>query len=202
MMKAFFLTAMAWAQEGAEHAAEHAAEAAHGAGEAAAHGGHEGIPWESIFVQSFNFFLLVALLAFLLRKTVKAHFAHRANDYKQMVERADAARREAEQGKKDIEARLNKLESGASDGLTRAKVEAADLKAKLQAEAKDLSQKIEAEAKRSAAVELEKAKDELRRELLDSALQASHLTLKTSLNANEQKRLQSEFVDKIGGVAQ
>lgn len=194
MMKVLFLTAMAWAQEGAEHAAEHGAEAAHGA--------HEGIPWQSIFVQSFNFFLLLALLAYLLRKTVKAHFAHRANDYKQMVERADAARREAEQGKKDIESRLNKLESGASDGLNRAKAEAAELKAKLQAEAKDLSQKIEVEAKRSAQVELEKAKDELRRELLDSALQASHLTLKTSLNANEQKRLQNEFVDKIGGVAQ
>jgi F-type H+-transporting ATPase subunit b len=193
MMKVIFLTAMAWAQEGAEHAAE----AAHGAGEAAAHGGHEGIPWDSIFVQSFNFLVLVALLVFLLRKTVKAHFQHRANDYKQMVERADAAKREAEQGKLAIKSRLDKLESGASEGLNRAKQEAAELRAKLQSEAKELSEKIEVEAKRSAQVELEKAKDELRRELLDSALQASHLTLKTSLNANEQSRLQKEFVEKI-----
>ncbi len=183
MIKLFLLNAMAFAED-----AHHAAAGAHDA---------HAIPWGAIFIQSFNFFLLIGLLAFLLRKTVKTHFAHRAKDYQELVSRAENAKREAERGHAEIKARLDKLEAGASEGLERARREAAEMKTKLQAEARELSEKVEAEAKRSAQVELEKAKDELRRELLDSALQASHLTLKTSLNPNEQSRLQKEFVEKI-----
>lgn len=191
MMKAFFLNTLAWAEEGAHQAAE----AGHGA---AAHGGgHEGIPWDSIFIQSFNFLLLVGLLIYLLRKTVKAHFTHRANDYQQMVARADAAKREAEQGKMEIKNRLDKLEAGASDSLNQARAEAAAMKVKLQAEAKALSAKVDEDAKRTTQVELDKAKDELRRELLESALQASSNTLRTGLSSGEQKRLQDEFAKKI-----
>lgn len=180
MTKLLILTAAAWAASGG-----HGAEGAH------------HIPWGSIGIQAFNFFLLIGLLGFVLRKTVKAHFAHRARDYQELVQRADAAKREAERGHLEIKARLEKLESGAEEGLRQAREEAATLKQRLQEEARVLSEKLEQEARRSAQAELDKAKDELRRELLESALQASSVTLKTSLGSAEQKRLQNEFVDKI-----
>lgn len=183
MMKLFFLSAMAWAADGGHH-------------------GPVAIPWMNIGVQVFNLVLLFSLLIYLLRKGVKTHFANRATDYQQLVQRAQAAKDEAERGRQEIQTRLNKLESGAEEGLAQARRDAAELKLKLQAEAKELSLKLEADAKRTTQVELEKAKDELRRELLESALQASSNTLRTSLSSGEQKRLQDEFATKIQVVGQ
>src|SRR5688572_16784627 len=97
MMKYLPLTlliaASAWAADG-------------GHGAAAGHADPHAIPWGSIGVQAFNFFLLVGLLVFMLRKTVKLHFEHRARDYKELVERAEVARKTAEAGHREIRERL------------------------------------------------------------------------------------------------
>ena len=194
IMKLILFLGTAWAEEGAHHASAAAHEAGHHAPVV--------IPWMNIGVQVFNLVLLFSLLIYLLRKGVKAHFAHRATDYQQLVQRAQTAKDEAERGRQEIQNRLNKLESGAEEGLAQARRDAAELKLKLQAEAKELSVKLEADAKRTTQVELEKAKDELRRELLESALQASSNTLRTSLSSGEQKRLQDAFAKKIQVVGQ
>jgi F0F1-type ATP synthase membrane subunit b/b' len=60
---------------------------------------------------------------------------------------------------------------------------------------------LEEEAKRTAAVELEKAKAELRHELLREALSKSSDSLGRSLDSNEQKKLQNEFAEKIQVVS-
>ena len=194
--------------EAVEHGAENAAAA--GAAEQnfqeaeathteVGHVGHEthGVPWASIGVQAFNFGLLLVFLGWILRKTIAAHFAHRARDYRQLVERAETARRAAEQGHREIKERLDKLEAGAAESLVRAKAEAEELKGRMIADAKGFSQKLEQEAQRSVQVELEKAKAELRRELLQQALKTSGENLKSKLGSSEQKKLQSEFVDKM-----
>lgn len=183
-MKLFLLMAMTWAQEhGAEGVAEH---------------GHEVvIPWNSLFVQSYNFILLGILLFFLLRKSVKQHFTDRALSYKELVDRAENARKEAEQSHSKIKARLENLEAQAERGVSQARLEAADLRARMLLEAKGLGQKLEEEAKRSATAELEKAKSELRKELLEKAISASNESLKASLGTSDQKKLQNEFVEKI-----
>lgn len=182
-MKLLLLMATTWAQEGAEHAA--------GPGETLS------IPWGNIFVQAFNLFLLVALLTYLLRKTVKQHFAQRAQEYKELVDRAENARQEAEKTNRNIKDKLAKLEAGAKENVTRAGQEAENLRARLLKEAKTLGQKLAQDAQRTAVIELEKAKAELRNELLEQALHSSSENLKRSLGTTDQKKLQNEFVEKI-----
>lgn len=172
----------------AEEAGHHAAEAAHGA---------HGIPWGSLGVQAFNFGALFILLFIVLRKSVAAHFEHRSKDYRQLVERAEVAKRQAEQGHREIKERLAKLESTAESGLVKARAEAEELKNRMIQEARSLSDKLQHEAQRTTATELDKAKAELRRELLQAALKASGENLKGGLDPAEQKKLQKEFVDKI-----
>ncbi|HMN66957.1 MAG TPA: hypothetical protein PKC28_00305 [Bdellovibrionales bacterium] len=186
MIKLLLLNAALWAED-----AHHAAAAAHGDAHAV------DIPWLGIFVQSFNLGLLILLLGFLLRKTVKAYFEHRARDYNQLVARAETAKREAERGHREISERLNQLEAGAEQGLAQARREADELKARMAKEAQALSEKLAEEAKRSAKAEAEKAKAQLRAELLTEAIAASRENLKTTLGSSEQKRLQNEFVEKI-----
>lgn len=169
-----------------EHGAEHAA-----------HADPHAIPWHSIFVQGLNFFFLVFVLFMLLRKTVKAHFANRAQEFKQMVERAEAARLEAEKGRQVIKERLAKLEAEADKTVAQARAEALELRARMMAEAKTLTERLEQEASRTATVELEKAKAELRRQILDQALIKSRENLKKDINPSVQLKLQKEFADKI-----
>ena len=64
-------------------------------------------------------------------------------------------------------------------------------------EARQLAERLEQDAKRSITVELEKAKAELRRELLSGALERASQSLRQELGANDQKKLQKEFAEKI-----
>src|SRR5258708_39003888 len=96
----------------------------HGAGAAGVH--ELTIPWTSIFVQGFNLVLLLGLLVFLLRKTVKQHFAERAESYRQLVDRAEKAKREAERAHTQVKDKLAKLEAGAAQDVAHANQEAAE----------------------------------------------------------------------------
>ena len=180
-MKFLLLNALAWAQEnGAEHATEAVT-----------------IPWSNIWAQAVNLFFLVGLLVYFLRHAVKQHFAQRAAEYREMVDRAEAARKEAEENRAQATARLQKLEAGAEQSAATAKSESEALRQRLVNEAKNLSQRLAVEAQRTAAVELEKARLELRRELLGKALSTAGENLKKNLGSVEQKKLQNEFAEKI-----
>lgn len=183
MIRLILLSTMAFAEE-----AHHTAAGAHEA---------HGIPWSSIGIQAFNFGFLVLVLFMLLRKTISSHFQSRAREYNQLVERAEDARRLAEKSHREIKERLSKLEVSAEEGIANAKSEAEELKGRMISEAKALSVKLEQEAQRTVAVEVEKARAQLRQELLGQALEASRASLKTSLSSTEQKKLQNEFVEKI-----
>jgi F0F1-type ATP synthase membrane subunit b/b' len=109
MLKLLLLNfAQAFAQE-AEHVAEH--------------GGHEAvvIPWANLGVQTFNYLFLFGLLGFFLRKTVRAHFAQRAQTYRELVDRAENARKEAEKTHARMKDKLAKLETSATQSAQQAK---------------------------------------------------------------------------------
>ena len=187
MMHILIFAARAWGEDG------HAAAGAHHA---------TAIPWSSLLTQTFNFVFLFVLLGYVMRKSVSAHFATRAREYDNLVTRAEAARVEAERGKREIEQRLAALEGEAGDSEAKARAEAARLRTALNEEAREFSIKLEREATQAAALAVEKAKAELRRELLDHALTASGEQMRTGLSQTEQKKLQTEFVEKIQVVAQ
>lgn len=171
-----------------DHGAGHAAEAAHEA---------HGIPWDSLFVQTFNVVFLAVILFIVLRKTVKAHFETRAREYKQMVERAETARAQAEKGRHEIKERLAKLEATSDQVKNTARAEAEELRGRMVAEAKTLAARLEQEAQRTVKVELEKAKAELRAELMSKAIVESRNNLQKNLSSTEQTKLQKEFAEKI-----
>lgn len=181
MIQLLFMSAVALAEEG------------HGA----AHVDPHVIPWSPIFVQFFNLAVLLGFLTYLLRKTVVKHFATRAEEYKEMVSRAEKARTEAEATKAAVAQRLARLEASSVDTVKQAEAEASALKTRMVEEAKQMSVKLEQDAKRTVEVELEKAKADLRRDLLTKALESSKDNLSKNLGSSDQKKLQNEFAEKI-----
>lgn len=151
----------------------------------------------SIFWAIINFAIYVAVMVFVLRKPIRQYFADREQSFKQALVKAQSARQDAENRKREITERLQKLESSASESLDSAKAEAEALKAKILKEAEELSKKLKEEAHRSAQHEVERAKVLLREELLQQSLEISKSLMAAKMADPDQKRLQTEFVNKI-----
>lgn len=160
------------------------------------HGHGHGIP-SVVGLQVINFLLYAALLFYVLRKPVREFFKSRAENYKQALLKAEHAREEAEKKKREIQEQLTTLENTSESSIMNARKEAAALMEKIQHEAQEFAQKLKFEANQTVAIELEKAKMELRRELLDQAVAMAENMLKDKMVENDQKRLQTEFVDKV-----
>ena len=70
------------------------------------------------------------------------------------------------------------------------------------ADAQEIILNLKKETERTADSEIQRAKLELREELLSAALTQAKQILKDKVNEPDQKRLQNEFVEKIQVVGQ
>jgi F-type H+-transporting ATPase subunit b len=183
---------------GTTHSDEHAG-AGHESGEAHGASHEEGIPNE-VWFQFVNFALFAGLIVYFLRQPVKTYFKDRANSFRLAMTKAEASRAEAEKQKREIESRLRTLENSAQDSLTHARAEADELRKRIVREAQELSAKLKEDAQRTAEIELQRAKTELREEVLTQAVTAAKAVLSEKIAEGDQKRLQTEFVDKIQAV--
>lgn len=162
-----------------------------------AEGDHHGTPWGVIINQTINFTLVIVFLYFVAGKAISQHFSARKEGFNDLVKRAESAREEAEKSHREIKERLAKLESSATQNLEQAKSEAEELKQKIVSEAQVLSDRLKIEAKNTAQYELERAVNELRNEVLNTAIESAHKNLKEKVGDPDQKRLQGEFLEKI-----
>ncbi len=160
-----------------------------------AHGG-EGIP-TVLWLQVVNFVLYMGLVVYLARNPIKAMFQGRYDGFFSALKKAEAAKAEAEAKRKDIQDRLTKLETTREESIQSARAEAAALRNQIVEEAKALSSKLKTDAEKTAVIEIERAKKELREDLLTQSVVLAKRILTDKMQEQDQKRLQNEFVEKI-----
>ena len=164
---------------------------------------HEGGGLPTMFwLQVVNFTIYLGAIIFFARGPLREMFKGRYDGFFSAVKRAEAAKAEAEMKRKEIQDRLAKLEATRDESIQKARSDAAALRNQIVEEAKSLSAKLKADAERTAQLEVERAKYELREELLAQSVQMSKRILTDKMRDQDQKRLQSEFVDKIQVVSQ
>ena len=164
---------------------------------------HEGGGLPTMFwLQVVNFTIYLGAIIFFARGPLREMFKGRYDSFFSAVKRAEAAKAEAEMKRKEIQDRLAKLEATRDESIQKARSDAAALRNQIVEEAKSLSAKLKADAERTAQLEVERAKYELREELLAQSVQMSKRILTDKMQDQDQKRLQSEFVDKIQVVSQ
>ena len=164
---------------------------------AAGGGEHGAIPVKAILIQALNFSILVGLLAYLLKKPAKDFFSSRGESFHEHLRKAEEAKERAETKKRTIKDRLESLHATAGDSTAKAKADAEELRHKIVEDAKTLAGKLKIESERTAQHELEKAVATVRDELIEAAMTSAEKNLATKVDATEQRRLQSEFVDKL-----
>ena len=74
------------------------------------------------------------------------------------------------------------------------------MKNNLVSEAQSLSKKIKEEATQSAAFEIEKAKKQIREQMILESTLLAQANLKGSVGQDQQKQLQGEFIQNMQAV--
>ncbi len=170
--------------------AEESAEAAH----------HEGGIPRIVYIQAFNFFGLLAIFYFLLRKKVSGFFATRHETLKVAVNESRRLKEEVEKKHQDYLTKLQSLEKTGAETLEKIKKDGESLKARIIQEAVKASSLIEKEALKTIEHEISKAKKILFEEALDFSLDGAKAILEKNIAPADQERLQKEFVARVGKV--
>ncbi|MCX4239569.1 F0F1 ATP synthase subunit B family protein [Paraliomyxa miuraensis] len=198
---------MAEAEPGA---AAHGAGAA-GAAEAAGHGAHGGIEWVTpIFGGSgklgllwilINFAALLWILERLLFAPLRARTRNKHDTVKSEIDKATAAREEAESVLAQTKDRLDELDDEIGTLMADAKAKAeADRKRIVEAAEREAEQ-IKATAVATAEREAAARRRQLEAEIVDRAVERAEAILRQRITPADQRGMVDRYVDQLGSVS-
>lgn len=154
----------------------------------------------TIMYQAINLGVILIGLVYFLRQPVREYFASKHQSYVQAAEKAQAARKQAEDEYQKTQTQLSKLEATTQESISRARAEAADLRNNLVAEAQSLSKRIHDETHAAAVLEIEKAKNALRQEMISEAIKVAQGQIQSAVSSEDHARLNKEFIKNIEAV--
>ena len=171
-----------------------AALAAGGGGEHA----DSGVILKDFLYRCFNFALMVGLLVYFVRKPIRNGLRNRREEIETMLADAQAAKEAAEAKYREYSEKLEKA-TEEIEGISAAIRREGELERdKILAHARDMSEKILQEAEARAANAVARAKDELRAEAAQLAVDLAEEYLKKEFSPTDQKRLVEEYMQKVG----
>jgi len=159
-------------------------------------GAEHGVP-TSVWVQSANLAVLIALIVIFGRKSIVAFFAKRLSDYRAASGRADRIRQEAEARSAEIQGKLRDLEAGAKSAIETAKSDSAVLGQRLKHEMLATAARMKSEAQQAIAVETDRARLALADELADKSTLEARARLTREMGGNERSKLNREFIERL-----
>ena len=176
------------AEHGDEHAAEHGED----------HGEAHGKGWVATDTyRVMNFAVLAIGLFILLRKPVAQALNSRIDGIKDQLEELESKKKAAEAELAKYEDKLSKLESEADTIIEDYKRQGEEAKARILKEAESAADKLEEQAKRNIEHEFEQAKNKLKAEVLEQAMEKAEEMIKSRISPDDQERLVDEYLDKV-----
>lgn len=146
----------------------------------AGHHGDSHIPVKTILVQTINLGLLLILMFFAVRKTIVAAFKSKQLQYTEQAAKTAAAMKQAEQSLSEIKEKLNTLESTEKQSLDNAKKEALNIKNKIIEDSAIQAKKIKEDVTLILSAELNKAKNEIRNEIISVSMDVAKKNISKS----------------------
>lgn len=156
-----------------------------------------GVPWSLIFAQTFNFLLFMGILIFLIKKFALPVFPKYRAQFLEDSTKAQKVIADAEKQKKEIEARLQKLETTYSSRMDKAKKESLELKDNLIKEAQDRAEKMQRDASDNALSLFKSSERQFKMSILDQAIDKAKKDLSKSIDEKQLQRLHGEFLEEI-----
>lgn len=156
----------------------------------AAEGG--GLLWPAV-----NFLLLVAVLVILLRKPAKEYFATRRDAVRTQLETAAQLKKEAEERYAQWQRRLVELDRELEGIRDTARERAETEREHILADARASAERIRRDASAAVDQEVRRAKDQLRREASDLAIELAAGLLRENVTSSDRERLLDEFIARV-----
>ena len=163
-------------------------------------GEHEVSLFKAYMWPVINFLLLVALMTFMMKKMdIKGYFKKRTELIEQTLKEAREAKELAQKALAEVEERL-KLKDTEIEAIISSAKESGELeKTRLTEEGVKLSEKILQQAKVNIEYEVKRAKEEIKGEAVEIAIELAEKKLKEKLTKEEQLKLLEESLTKIEG---
>jgi F-type H+-transporting ATPase subunit b len=151
----------------------------------------------SVIYQAINLGILIFILIYFTKSEVVNFFVGRKTAYLQAAQKAAFAREHAEREFEELKNKIAQLDKTRQEQLNKAKAHADDLKMQIVEEADQVSKRIQSEAEITAKLEIQRAQNELRNQLLSDSINAAHNVLSKDIGAGDQQKLQNEFIKNI-----
>ncbi len=161
-------------------------------------GEHAGSKWDGFIYQLANFAILVTILGVAAWKAdLKGLIAGRSANIKASIEEARKAREAAETALAEVQAKLDSKDSQIAEMVSVSESGGAKERDRLIAEGERLSKLIVEQARVNIDLELRQAKDELKREAANLALELAEQKISKSLTAEDQAALFEEALKRL-----
>jgi F-type H+-transporting ATPase subunit b len=165
------------------------------------HGGEHAAPtkgWVSTDTyRIMNFAVLAVGLFFILKKPVSQALDSRIKGIRDQLNDLEMKKKEAENDLANYSQRLAQLDREAEAIIAQYVEQGKLAKEKILKEAKDAAEKLEAQAKRNIENEFEKARNKLREEVLEKAIQRAENIIRAKITDEDQDRLVDEYLQKV-----
>ncbi|OGW33295.1 MAG: hypothetical protein A2X59_06735 [Nitrospirae bacterium GWC2_42_7] len=163
-------------------------------------GGQEKTLFQAYMWPVINFLLLVALLVFMIKKAdIKGFFRKRTELIEQTLKEAREAKELAQKALAEVEERLKLKDTEIEEIVSSSKESGEKEKARLTEEGVKLSERILQQAKVNIEYEVKRAKEEIKGEAVEIAMELAEKKLIEKLTKEEQLKLLEESLTKIEG---
>lgn len=154
----------------------------------------------SLIFHTINLSLLVGVLAYFARRPLIDSFRERSLAIRTELTDTARSRDEAHQRHQELLARLSKIESEVKQLDADAEIDAKREEEKLVERAHREAARLVETVERNIRDESTRAKNELRKEAVDLAIQLAEATLKRGVSAQDQQALARQFLQSVKGV--
>lgn len=170
------------------------------ASEEAHHGaGHEehGIPWATLFLTLINFSLFVGVLARFVWPQVKLWVRERHTTVVGELQAAARAKQEAEDLRAQWRLRMERLDADLEALRAEARRDLAQERERVLAAANKTAEAIRRDAERAATAEVRRVQEQLRTELVRSAVKLATEKTRKGWAADDQQRAIDDFLKQV-----
>jgi F-type H+-transporting ATPase subunit b len=157
-----------------------------------------GVLLKDFLWRCLSFGVTVGVLVYFVRKPIRQGLAGRRDGIEKALRDAEAAKAEAEAKFAEYDRKLSKAAAEIEEIQVALRREAELERERTLANAREMTEKIKQEAEKSAANEIAKARIELRQEAARMAIAMAEDLLKKNFTSDDQNRLVSEYLQKVG----
>jgi F-type H+-transporting ATPase subunit b len=161
-------------------------------------GGEHGSKWGGFVFQVINFAVLVAILAFAaIKADLRGMIAGRSEGIRKSIEDARKAREAAEKALSEVEEKLKTKDREIAEMMQVSEQSGSKERDRLVAEGERLSKSLIEQARANIGLELRQAREALKKEAAELALELAEQKIGQKLTAEDQKALFDDALKRL-----